>query len=89
MPYNDKGQPIGSRHKWEINDTHTLDGVPVVKGLRAWDYDLELVEVEADPSESRDGWFYCRRIGEGKSGRSLMNASRLWKWHPSSGKEAQ
>lgn len=85
---------IGSKNDWRISATHTLDGIEVKPGLRVWDYDLRRVEIvgtTGTPDPVWDGgggyWWNTREIDTGKPG-AMMNASRLWAWHPSTRERA-
>lgn len=69
----------------DIDNMRTADGVPIVDGMRVWDYDLNRGTV--DLSNARwmlaygpfSGWFDVR-LDNG--GRSLMNAERVAVRHP-------
>lgn len=75
---------------WTISFTHTLDGVEVVPGLRVWDYDLRRRVVD-QPRPYKEGngdqWWDMTDPETGRRG-SMMNASRMWARHPSTGEPA-
>ena len=76
--------------QWKISHTHTLDGVLVEPGLRAWDYDLRRVIVDkARPYKEGNGdqWWDTIYVETGERGH-MMNPSRLWVRHPSTGEPA-
>jgi len=70
---------------WTISHTHTLDGVKVEPGLKVWDYDLRPVTVgkAGRPEANGDVWYDTIRA-DGTRG-SIMNPSRMWHRHPSTG----
>lgn len=72
-----------------LSELRTIDGFPLEDGMLAWDYDLEPVRVDFSTAKPEyadgDQWFYCDRILKPGS-RSLMNSTRLWVRHPSTGK---
>ena len=72
-----------------LSKTHTLDGVEVVPGLRVWDYNLRVRVVSEDFAREADGDPWYRMI-DPETGRygSDMNPSRMWRYHPSTGRAA-
>ena len=68
----------------------TLDGQPIVDGLRVWDYNLDIaiVDVPASRTDGQywDGWFEMR-TEDGKRSSS-MNGQRMWVYHPTTGRKA-
>lgn len=95
-------QQLLDTNPWDYNPTpahpakwwRTIDGVAIVHGLRVWDYDLKVREVNvkethyADPNnefhEHWGGWFEMRDPETGKRG-STMNGERMWVRHPTTG----
>jgi len=75
---------------WKISFTHTLDGVEVVPGLKVWDYDLRrrIAAAPVSHTESNgDQWWIMIDPETGRRG-SIMNPSRMWVRHPSTGERA-
>jgi hypothetical protein len=67
----------------------TIDGVPVVEGMLVWDYDLRRAVVGppqkwGNPAEPT---WYDMRTPDGERS-SMMDASRMWHRHPSTGEVA-
>ena len=79
-------------NEWPVAQ-FTIDGVPVTRGLRVWDYDLNLGTVTGvtHVEPLREGqtvatvWFQVTRD---KGGASMMDGSRLWTRDPSTGEPA-
>jgi len=73
-----------------VSQTHTLDGVEVVPGLRVWDYDLRRRVVGEVSSREADGdpWYVMRAVDAPDLRGSDMNPSRMWVRHPSTGEVA-
>jgi hypothetical protein len=69
----------------DLDSMRTADGVPIVDGLRVWDYNLDRGVVDLSNARRMvqyvpsDGWFDVRLDGGGKS---LMNAERVVTRHP-------
>jgi hypothetical protein len=75
----------------EQTTERTLDGHPIVQGMRVWDYDLNAGWIDLSGTEPHDWhkvhyqsdekslWFDVIRD---KGGRSMMNAQRVWVLHP-------
>lgn len=84
---------IGSRWEYRISATHTLDGVEVVPGLRAFDNNLDRVEVVAArpfPDKTPYGddiWWEMRNLDTGEPS-PMQNASRLTFWYPGTDRTA-
>lgn len=67
-----------------------LDGDVIDDYGTYWDYDLRRVTIDFVATRFGahwDGWFETRYVDSGQRG-SIMNASRLWTRHPSTGKRA-
>lgn len=62
----------------------TADGIPIIDGMRVWDYNLRAGTVDLTRLDS-DGWFYVKTDD---GGSSLMNAERVCVRHPFTGKAA-
>jgi hypothetical protein len=80
----------------EDRTVRTLDRVEITKGLRVWDYDLQLGVIAFDDDASNplrlpdvdrieQVWFYVDRDN---GGRKLMSDTRVWVRHPTSGERA-
>lgn len=54
----------------------TLDGQPIVDGLRVWDYNLDIAIVDV-PASRVDG-----------KRSSSMNGQRMWVYHPTTRQKA-
>lgn len=67
----------------------TIDGQPVVTGMRVWDYDLNRAIV-GDPepygNPAEPVWYRMTRIDGKRS--SSMDAMRMWVRHPATGERA-
>lgn len=71
-----------------MSDT-TIDGYPVVPGMRVWDYDLRRAVVGepqkyGNPSEPT--WYDMTKPDGSRS--STMDAKRMWRFHPTTGEPA-
>lgn len=70
----------------DIDGMRTADGVPIVDGMRVWDYNLDRGVVDLSEGRRRigyglpfTGWFDVRLDG---GGRSWVDASRVATRHP-------
>ena len=68
----------------------TLDGEPIVDGLRVWDYNLDIAIVDVAGTDTKspywDGWFDMK-APDGKRSSS-MDGQRMWVYHPTTGRKA-
>jgi hypothetical protein len=74
---------------YTISHTHTLDGVKVEVGMVVWDYDLRRARVGQPhrPEANGDVWYDMENPETGAR-MSIMNPSRMWVRHPSTGVKA-
>jgi hypothetical protein len=74
---------------YTISKTHTLDGVEVRPGLRVWDYNLRraiVVALQPYQNPAEGDWWDMQDVDGNPS--SMMNCSRMWVRHPSTGERA-
>jgi hypothetical protein len=85
-----------STRNFNPHGNRTIDGIPITKGLRVWDYDLRAGTVVADEHDGDHGfedqhWYrVCRDLNEDGTGGgySIMDGTRMWVAHPTTGDRA-